>query len=75
MPRSLNGVVEAGAIELAQTAFKVLLGKRLSLLLGQMTGKWLQQGCGNTFECYAANAQPLHCENRLGRLIGIARQI
>ena len=69
----LNGVVEAGGIQLAQAAFQVILGQRRSFSLGQVAGKGLQLIGRNALESNAANSQALPCENGTGRLNGMDR--
>jgi hypothetical protein len=67
---SLDGVVEARGIQLAQAVFQVLLRQRRSFSLGQMAGERQQLIGRNALERNAANGQALPLENGVGRLNG-----
>ena len=69
----LNGVVEAGGIELAQTALQIVLGQRRSFGLGQMAGKRLELIGGDAFERDAAHRKALPPENGVRRWRGSIR--
>jgi hypothetical protein len=69
----LNGVVEAGSIQLAQTTLQIVFGQRRALCLGQMAGKRLELIGANALERNAANRQAFPLENGARRLREVIR--